>query len=317
MVNDKQSIICIGGANIDRKAKIIHDVRLHSSNPVTSVTTCGGVARNIAEYLGRLGCNSFLIAILGDDREGEWIQRKSEPFVQFNYMYTHPSKNTGSYTAILDPSGDMVIGIADMGINDDVYPTFIDEHWQQIGSAQLVVLDTNYPKETITHTIKRCYEEEIPLAVVPGSAEKTYKLPKDLHGVTWLIVNKEEATILASTPIKSIEDTPKAAQKLINMGVKNVVITHGAEGLVYTTSSGEEGFITPPPLTVEDVTGAGDAFVSGFLYAQSKGLSMEKSCKYGMSCSILCVQTDETVPSHLDETLLNKTYREYFQEDKL
>ena len=48
-------IICIGGANVDRKLYAKHEIANGTSNPVKSSRTVGGVARNIAENLGRLG----------------------------------------------------------------------------------------------------------------------------------------------------------------------------------------------------------------------------------------------------------------------
>lgn len=51
-------IICIGGANLDRKFYAKFDITSETSNPVKSSTSVGGVARNIAENLGRLGKKS-------------------------------------------------------------------------------------------------------------------------------------------------------------------------------------------------------------------------------------------------------------------
>lgn len=314
MHKEKQRpITCIGAANVDRKAKIIDKVCLHSSNPVTSVTTCGGVSRNVAEYLGRLGCNTYLITSIGNDQEGKWITQVAEPFIDFRYVDIHLTENTGSYTAILDPTGDMVIGIADMGIYDTIDLTFMEKRWDQIVSSQCVVLDTNFPTEVLSYIVKRCHHEHISLCVVPGSGAKTHKIARNLQGISWLILNKEEAQILSGIPITSSRDVIKAADRLIEKGVKNVVITRGEEGVLYKSSFGEQGCITPPSIDVVDVTGAGDAFVSGLLYADSKGIELGKACKYGMSCSILALQTHETVHSQLNEELLIETYQYYFE----
>lgn len=311
-------ITCLGGANVDRKAKIItHGVRLQSSNPVTSITSCGGVARNIAEYLGRLGCHSRLITYIGNDNEGDRILREAAPYIDLRYVYVHPTENTGSYTAILDQIGDLVIGVADMGIYDAVSLSFIDEHWDHIISSQCIILDTNFPTEVIADIIARCDEEQVSLCVVPGSEEKVTKLSIDhLQGISWLILNKVEAQILSGIVIESFEDCVRAVERLIGKGVQKVVITRGEEGVLYRTAWGEEGCITSPRVEVADVTGAGDAFVCGLLYADSKGIELERACKYGMCCSLLSLQTHETVPSHLNEDLLIETYRHYFGEEK-
>ena len=76
ILQEESSIVCIGGANTDRKARSNQKVRLYSSNPVKTTEVCGGVARNFAENLSRLGYNTSLMTSIGDDKEGNWMLRK-------------------------------------------------------------------------------------------------------------------------------------------------------------------------------------------------------------------------------------------------
>lgn len=313
--SDNVAIACIGAANVDRKAKILSEVRLHSSNPVSSVITCGGVARNIAETLGRLGCHTNLITRIGSDTEGEWIRSSSFPFVHFPELFVHPTEKTGSYTAILNSVGGMVIAIAEMGIYDTIDCDFIKDRWKYIASAQCVVLDTNFPSHVLAFIIRRCHMESIPLCVVPGSGAKVNKLPRSFQGISHLIVNKEEAQIILGMPINLTKDYIQAGYQLIESGAKNVIITSGKEGIFYI-SAAEQGWIISPQISVVDVTGAGDAFVAGYLFAQSKGMDLKSACLYGMSCSVLCLQTSETVPSGLNEFALTEIYKQYFEKEQ-
>jgi pseudouridine kinase len=111
---NKPSILCIGGANIDKKVVLRKEVRFYSSNPATSTISPGGVSRNIGEYLGRLGCNASMMTYLGDDANGKWLEQNSKPYITFHFTYRDPSEKTGSYTAVLDKKGNMVIGVAEM-----------------------------------------------------------------------------------------------------------------------------------------------------------------------------------------------------------
>ena len=71
--SDRSTIICIGGANIDRKIYGKQKLLFGTSNPATLSESCGGVARNISENLSRLGFDVILLTGVGDDKEGQWL----------------------------------------------------------------------------------------------------------------------------------------------------------------------------------------------------------------------------------------------------
>jgi pseudouridine kinase len=302
-------IVCIGGANVDRKAQSLSTVRFGTSNPVTVTQSCGGVARNIAENLGRLGESVSLLTVVGDDQEGEWLLATTGAYVDMSQIAKQTNAHTGTYTAVLDEKGEMVIALADMAIYDTITTDFIQKRWPYISSASIVLLDTNFPSEVLTFVIERCREEGIPLCVAPVSAPKMKKLPSDLRGVTWLIANRDEALTLAGM---EGERTEAADDYILSLGVEHVVITCGAKGITYKTQRGESGMIAAPSIDVVDVTGAGDAFVSGFLYGMNQGKSFADACRLGMSSSIIALQTKETVCSRLNEHVLNQTCQHYF-----
>ncbi|WP_027409986.1 carbohydrate kinase [Anoxybacteroides tepidamans] len=302
-------IVCIGGANVDRKAQLLSAIQLGTSNPVTMTQTCGGVARNIAENLGRLGQSVSLVTVAGDDQEGAWLLSATSAYVDTSQAVKMEQANTGTYTAVLDDRGEMVVALADMAIYDHVTSDFVQKRWPHLSSASAVLLDTNFPSAVLRLVIERCREENVPLCIAPVSAPKVKKLPNDLRGVTWLIANENEALALAKSKDGNAE---AASDHILSLGVEHVIITRGAQGIMYKTQRGEQGMIPAPNIDVVDVTGAGDAFVSGFLYGINQGKSFVDACELGMSASIIALQTKETVCSRLNEHVLNETHQQYF-----
>ncbi|MFS1516347.1 carbohydrate kinase [Bacillus sp. SCS-151] len=305
-------ITCIGGANVDRKAQSQESIQYGSSNPVSVTQSSGGVARNIAENIGRIGSAVSLVSVVGDDQEGEWLIGSTNLYVDTSQVMKLPKMNTGTYTAVLDQEGEMVIALADMAIYDSINDSFIEKRWSHITSSSIVLLDTNLPSHLIRKIIERCRQDNIKLCVAPVSAPKMKKLPNVLGGVTWLICNQQEAMTL----VGECRNDRVMCEKIQQLGVENVIITRGERGIVYQINDSAYGEITAPTIDAIDVTGAGDAFVAGFLYAMNKGENFRKSCKYGMTCSMLTLQTQETVNNQLHEQLLVKTYQQYFEEDK-
>ncbi|WNS76379.1 carbohydrate kinase [Bacillus sp. DTU_2020_1000418_1_SI_GHA_SEK_038] len=309
----RKHIVCIGGSNVDRKIQTLQTLQLGTSNPAESSQSFGGVARNIAENLGRLGCDVALMTAVGEDGEGDWLLEHTKSYADISPSQAFSNAATGTYTAVLDHEGEMAIALADMSIYDLVDIDFVERKWGHIASSDLVVIDTNFPAEVIKQLIVRCHEAKIPVCITPVSAPKVKKLPKSLAGVTWLIANKDEAEALSEMEIKNDSDFFKAAEKMLEKGVEKVVITRGDKGLIYSTQNGESGTVLPPKIQVEDVTGAGDSLVSGIMYAHLQGLGIENACKIGISCSVITLQSHETVNPNLNQVHLQETYNQYFK----
>jgi pseudouridine kinase len=317
VTSDEQMVFCIGGANLDSKAISKQAIRLASSNPVTVTESCGGVARNIAEALAGLACQTALLTVVGDDKAGQWVLEETKRRgVDVSQAIVLKGENTGSYTALLDNSGEMFLAFANMDIYDKFTPAMLRDKWSHIASAKLVIADTNLPSDTLEELIRRCQEEDIPLFIDPVSSEKAKKLPSDLSGVTAIFPNLEEAVQLAHTPLTMDQDIvdmfylepdhTKVAGVIRNRGVKHVFITLGSQGVLYVGEEGEQ-FLPPIPTHVVEVTGAGDAFLAGIVYGVTRQQSYLKSCEYGLAAAHITLQTSQSTSSELNEERLHLT----------
>ncbi|WP_335871024.1 carbohydrate kinase [Bacillus sp. 2205SS5-2] len=308
----KTGVVCIGGANVDRKLQVENELQQGTSNPATSFQSTGGVARNISENLGRIGMNVSLLSVVGDDAEGKWLIDETKPYVNMDHVSILPKHTTGTYSAILTNSGDMFVAIADMGIYDDVDSTYFEKKWGTISSAEMVLLDTNFSPEVIRYILRRCKYEKIPVTIAPVSAPKVKKLPENLTGTTWLITNHEEAESLLNTKLIEDSDFFLAAKKLINRGVERVVISRGEKGIIYYTRDGNASVILPPTIEVKDVTGAGDSLVAGIIYGHVHELEAEKAAQLGMACSYVTLQSTDTVSRKMSKDNIQKVYKQYY-----
>jgi pseudouridine kinase len=309
---DEKRILCIGGANVDRKIQMLGQAAFGTSNPAVSTKSKGGVARNVAENLGRLGLNASLLAHIGADSEGEWLLQSTKDYVDMNPCKIIEGFSTGCYTAILDADGQMIIALADMAIYSKVEENFVEDNDHHLRNAKMILLDMNYPKQVIHQMIELCKSTKIPLCIATVSAAKVEKLPDSLEGITWLIANHKEAEALSQMKIQTEGDLFLAAESIFKKGAEKVVFTRGEKGLIYFTKSGEVGALVAPDVPVVDVTGAGDSLIAGILFGYEKGLSTEDACKIGMTCSLVTIQSNETVNPGLCQQTLIATYQTYF-----
>ncbi|TXK76102.1 carbohydrate kinase [Paenibacillus sp. N3.4] len=307
VTSDESTVMCIGGANLDSKAVSKQAIRLASSNPVTVSESCGGVARNIAETLAGISCRATLLTVVGDDKAGQWVLEETRKRgVDVSQSIVLQGEKTGTYTALLDDTGEMFLAFANMEIYNKCTPALLMDKWSHIAASKLVIADTNLPADTLKDLVRRCHEEAVPLFIDPVSSEKSKKLPQELAGVTAIFPNLEEACQLAGVEIDTTHDYGKLAEAIQARGVKHVFITLGSKGVMY---QGEEGsqFFSPLPTNVVDVTGAGDAFVAGLAYGILHDSSYMEACSYGLAASHITLQTAQSVASELTEERLKQT----------
>jgi pseudouridine kinase len=310
ILRDESSIVCIGGANTDRKARTNEKVRLYSSNPVKITETCGGVARNFAENLSRLGVNTSLIACVGDDKEGNWLLKETKSVgVDISQVWVLPTERTGTYTTLLDIDGESIVSMADMTIYEKITTSMFEEKWSHIAASQAVFLDTNIPKKCISYMIKRCRDVNIPLYIDPVSSAKAQKLPFCLDGVELILPNREEAEILADIKIDSIKDCQIACEKISKRGVQKIIITLGDQGVFYFSAE-ESGHLSPFKTNFVDVTGADDAFASCAIYGIMNEESLFSACQLGLAGAALTLQTEESISSFLKPEKLHEIIKE-------
>ena len=81
--SQQQRVVVIGGANMDFKSRTLGAAIPTTSNPGTTQQAVGGVGRNIAENLARLGISVSLISAVGRDALGDILLSETEPRQSF------------------------------------------------------------------------------------------------------------------------------------------------------------------------------------------------------------------------------------------
>ena len=77
--------------------------------------------------------------------------------------------------------------------------------------------------------------------------------------------------------------------------IRRMVVTMGAQGAVFATLDGEEGYCPAKKVDGKDTTGAGDAFFAGTVIGQTYGKTMMESCEIGTRLAASVITTGENV----------------------
>ena len=305
---DNRPIVCLGAANLDRKLRSNATLKMGTSNPARQDESFGGVARNIAENLARLAAPVSLITVIGDDSSGKALLDHAEAAgIDTRGTLRLQGVCTGTYTAVLDDHGEMLLALADMALYDLLTPEFLATRQPQRTVGALTVADMNLPKETLKSLLADALRDAIPLVIVAVSQPKMAHLPDDLRGLRLLILNQGELETRIGARLSTDADFLAACRAIQAQGAQDVIVTRGATGVVYTTGGGIAQ-LAAPPAQIVDVTGAGDAFAAAVCWSLFQGSEdMTLACRRGLQLSAMTLACEETVCPYLTAEVLAET----------
>lgn len=278
-------ILVIGGMNMDILGLPEGELSLRESSIGHVLMRPGGVGRNIAQQLAALGAPVELMTVLGSDAFSQALETSCEKLgIGLQYALRTGHKAC-VYLALHDAQGDMLAALNDMAAMDALDAASIRASLPQ-GAFSACVLDANLSQEAL---IAAAAHIKAPLIADPVSSDKALRLRPILHQLTALKPNLQEARRLSGR-----QSPQEAAAALLDIGVKQVFISLGAQGLYYASASAS-GLLPALKVPLSPATGAGDAMVAGLSLAIARGLDTQAAAIYGRQCA-----TDHLINSSAD-----------------
>ena len=305
VLRSERTVLCIGAACLDRKLRPHAPLQLGTSNPASAEESFGGVARNIAANLAQLGLPCSLLTALGDDSSGRALRAQVESAgIGMEGSLSVNGIGSGTYTAVLDASGEMVVALADMAIFDQMTPAWLASRQAQRNAAGMVVADLNLPAESVALLLAEARSCGVPLVAVAVSQPKMARLPRALDGLSLLILNRGELETRAGRALPTEADVHAACRALQAEGAQDIIVTCGAAG-VYHTSADALHWLPAHDARVIDVTGAGDAFSAAVCWSllQDPG-QLTLACQRGLQAAAVTLASPHTVSPELSAELL-------------
>jgi pseudouridine kinase len=134
---------------MDIKCRIAGTTVMGSSNPGATVLSPGGVARNVAHNLARLGVGAALVSAVGRDAFGRQILAATAAAGVDMGGVLRAAGASGSYSAVLDAKGELVLGVAAMAVLEQLTPRRLSAQRKRLAAADLIVADSNLPIDTL------------------------------------------------------------------------------------------------------------------------------------------------------------------------
>ena len=245
----------------------------------------GGKGANQAVAMARLNGNVSMIGKVGEDGFGQTlINSLKNDKVDTTYIKTTKGA-TGVALITVDNNAQNSI-VVSPGANFEVKEEDIDNNIEAIKNSDIVVLQLETPLNTIKYALKKSKELNKYTILNPAPAVKLDD--EIIKNVDLLTPNETELEIISGVNIETEEDIQKAAQIMIEKGVKELIVTLGSKGSLYIN---KEKSIFKKAYKVEavDTTAAGDSYTAALAVALSKDKNIEEAMDFASKVGALSV----------------------------
>jgi len=290
-----EKILILGSSNVDF---ILRVPRFPNPGETITgenlITVFGGKGANQAMAAKRLGGEVAFITKLGTDPYGKsYCQYLIKNGLDPQYLLTDKKLPTGVALIELNPRGENRI-IVSPGANGALTGQDLKSLPLAWRNTAIFVTQLEIPLPTVKAALSIAKKNG---AITILNPSPPTLLPSGvLPLVDFLVPNEWEAQLLTGIKIKKRADVPKIALNLLQMGVKNVIITLGPEGLLCKNAK-EEIWMKAFRVKAVDTTAAGDAFMGGLACGISAGQPIIAALKLASAAGALAATKLGAQPS--------------------
>ena len=273
----------------------------------------GGAPANAAAAAAKLGARSAFIGKIGNDAFGRDAKAALENCgVCTEAMKTDAERHTTLAFVSLSSSGERAFSFARSGgadinlLPDDIDKTLIhDSTFLHIGSLSC----TDEPSLSATRkAIDFAKNGGTLVSYDPNWREPLWRDKKKGIEMLRSLFKYADFVKIADNELALLyeENTPIAAQEILDEGVKLVCVTLGKDGVFYKTQA-YEGIVSIPQYNIEvrDTTGAGDAFTGALLYRLTRRENplsftedeLKSHLRFANAAATLCVSRYGAIPA--------------------
>jgi ribokinase len=236
----------------------------------------GGKGANQAVAARLCGADVFMVARVGSDLFGPaTIENFKKLGIDATNVKQVEGLSSGVAPIFVEPNGQNRI-IVVKGANDALKATDVDDAAETLKAADCIVLQFEIPLETVYYTIALARKHGIRCILNPAPGQ-----PVDMSALTdldYFVPNESEAETITGIAVRSVADAKKCAEKLLDGGIRRVIITLGANGSLLA-GRGISEHVLPFAVKSIDSTGAGDAFIGSFAVFLAEGAPEQEAVR--------------------------------------
>jgi ribokinase len=263
-------IVVLGDVMVDVVVRLSGPLASASDAPAVIRFHGGGSAANTAAWLAAAGAAPVLVGRVGDDERGQSAHEELVAAGVDARLAVDPELPTGTCVVLVGPDGERTMA-PDAGANDALTDEDVADELLVAGCHLHVAgyaLLRPGSRVGARAAIGRALAAGMSVSVDPSSsALLSEELLDWAEGAGLLLPNASEALALTG------HSDPERAARALAERFAEVVVTLGPAGALWTDGTGMVRVEADLVESVEDSTGAGDAFAAGLLAARAAGRS--------------------------------------------
>ena len=283
MTDSRKPIVIVGSITMDLVTRTPRIPAIGQTLIGTGFeTTPGGKGANQAVAAARLGYPVAMVAKVGDDAYGPaLIENLKRAGVETVGMSTVAGSSGLAPMFVADDGQNAIVVVP--GANGKMNRATVDKHANLIRSAGMVLCQLEIPMDTLSYTLDFCAQAGVLVTLDPAPAAD---LPESVwHQVAWFTPNETEAAHYVGDGA----DVEQSAQKLLDKGLRGVVLKRGGEGSYVAVAGGKSGWVKPFKVDAIDTVAAGDCFNGAFAVALLEGNDPWAAARFANAAAAICV----------------------------
>jgi ribokinase len=280
-------IVVLGSLNLDlithvRKIPLVGET-ISGSGYEESL---GGKGANQAVGIAKLGMPVSMIGRIGHDAYGDKLLHGLHQAGVRTEAVVAVDGNSGMAVILHAEDGANAI-VVHSGANASLSIENVKQHEALIEEASILLLQLETPVESVTLAAQIAHAKGAPVMLDPAPAQVlSHEL---LSCITWLTPNETEAVTLLKNGNQTASNETNA-QRLLELGVRNVVLKLGQRGAYLAGADCEPTLVPAFRVDAVDTTAAGDCFNAAFATRLVLGDSPTDAALYANAAAALCVQ---------------------------
>ena len=282
------TVVVFGSINLDLVVEVAHlPAKGETVIGDRFFSSAGGKGANQAVAIAKLGIPVSLVGQVGNDTFGQTlINSLQSSGVNTDSININSHTYSGIASIVVDRYGANTIACAG-GANNLVREAEIEQFKKLLPQAKIVLLELGIPLATVLTAAREAKAHDCLLILDP--APVTANLPEELYSLVDIITpNEIEASQLVGFTVDGVTTARQAASSLHQMGIKNVIITLGSQGSLYSNEL-ESYWLKPIDVPVVDTVAAGDAFNGALAVGLASGKKIKEAVQWATVGAALSV----------------------------